>query len=146
MNPTLLERAERIRACVIDVMDHGVNLLEIGDAALWGFVTQERDYFQAMLGHDAADAEIVHLIRRVSPISPVDSAYMTLAEMRTMNSHPRPGRAGRPARGQPPRPTPATAHEAADAHRAREARRALTETSASRPRRDEAPHRSRLSA
>src|SRR4051812_15029522 len=131
MTPTLLERAERIRACVIDVMDHGVNLLDIGDAALWGFVAQEREYFQAMLGHDAADAEIVHLIRRVSPISPVDSAYMTLAEMRTMNSPPRPGRAARtgraappapPSRGEVPLPTlrtppaPAAAREPRDGH------------------------------
>ena len=116
MNPTLLERAERIRACVIDVLDHGVNLLEIGDAALWGFVGQQREYFQAMLGYDPTDAEIVHLLHRVSPISPVDTAYMVLAEMRTaqtktfprppapMNPSPRLPRSPLRARGPRVRP------------------------------------------
>ncbi|HYO07931.1 MAG TPA: hypothetical protein VER17_03090 [Tepidisphaeraceae bacterium] len=85
--PTLLARAERIRACVIDVMDHGVNLIEIGDRALWGFIGQNRDYFHSMLGYEPPDKEIFHLVRRVSAISPVDEAYMVLAEMRSRKDH-----------------------------------------------------------
>jgi hypothetical protein len=82
MMRTLIVRAERIRACVIDVMDRGVNLLEISDRALWTFIRQYRDYFHGMLGYEPSDKEIFHLIRRVSPISPVDAAYMVLADMR----------------------------------------------------------------
>jgi hypothetical protein len=123
MKPTLLERAERIRACVLDVMDHGVNLLENGDRALWGFVQQYRDYFHEMLGYQPSDKEIVHLIRRVSPISPVDSAYMVLAEMRTelAEREEPPGRLSLRTRmeaGTPPSmslmpPSPAHSHGAA---------------------------------
>jgi hypothetical protein len=106
MRPTTGVCAERIRACVLDVMDNGVYLAGMSDKSLRSFIRKYRDYFHAMLGYEPADREIVRLVRQADVISPADGARLARAEIWRASAvmeeislrHPLPAYHGEPPR------------------------------------------------
>jgi hypothetical protein len=57
-------RLARIRACRVDLLTHGFDLLAADGPALGEFVARHLEYFQAMLGDDSSRAQVVALIQR----------------------------------------------------------------------------------
>ena len=56
---------ERMRRCQSDLAANGIDLARIGARAMRVLVQQHLDYFQLMLGYDAAPREVIALAQRL---------------------------------------------------------------------------------
>ena len=64
MMPTRKIRLHRIRSCIADLADNGIQLRGANDHQLVQVVRDHLEYFQMMLGYDSDAAEVLDLIRR----------------------------------------------------------------------------------
>ena len=63
-------RLERMGACLADMAEHGIDLAGAHGAALRHLVRLHLEYFQLMLGYDAAPTEIAELVDDVRTHQP----------------------------------------------------------------------------
>ena len=63
MLPAIAIRRDRIRACVCDLSDNGIDLEHADDRGLDRVVREHIDYFQLMLGYDSDPGEVLDLIK-----------------------------------------------------------------------------------
>lgn len=57
-------RLDRIRTCVSDLRDNGINLIGADDDRLAQVVRQHLEYFQLMLGDDSEADEVLELLKQ----------------------------------------------------------------------------------
>ena len=63
MLPTKAIRLDRIRACVCDLCDNGIDIEHADDRGLDRVVHEHIDYFQLMLGYDTDPGEVLQLLK-----------------------------------------------------------------------------------
>lgn len=66
MVPTREIRLDRIRACVSDLSQNGIDIEQADDRRLDRVVREHIDYFQLMLGYDTDPSEVLDLLRERS--------------------------------------------------------------------------------
>ena len=65
MTPTLETRIKRMLECESDLAANGIHLARSGKRAMRLLVRIHLDYFQLMLGYDAAPREVIALAQRL---------------------------------------------------------------------------------
>ena len=73
MLPTKAIRLDRIRACVCDLSDNGIDLEHADDNGIDRVVHEHIDYFQLMLGYDTDASEVLELLRSRTPLNRRDA-------------------------------------------------------------------------
>ena len=63
MLPSPQERQQRVRACVADLLENGIDLLRASDGVIREVVRDHLDYFQLMLGENRKARQVVSLIK-----------------------------------------------------------------------------------
>lgn len=63
MMPTQQVRQDRIRSCVADLSQNGINLIGADDHRLAQVVRDHLEYFQLMLGYDSDPHEVLELLK-----------------------------------------------------------------------------------
>lgn len=63
MLPTQSLRLDRIRTCVADLSENGIDLDRADDRLLGQLVREHIEYFQLMLGYDSDASEVLELIK-----------------------------------------------------------------------------------
>ena len=63
MRPSDELQLDRVRACVADLADNGIDLFDADDEEIREVVYDNLDYFQLMLGSDAEPDELISLLR-----------------------------------------------------------------------------------
>jgi hypothetical protein len=65
MFPSAKTRLQRIKRCASDLAGHGIRLKSAGRREIGQLIRRHLDYFQLMLGYDAAPMEIIALVERL---------------------------------------------------------------------------------
>ena len=63
MLPTHATRLDRIRTCVSDLSDNGIDVEHADDRRLGELVREHIEYFQLMLGYDSDPTEVLSLLK-----------------------------------------------------------------------------------
>lgn len=66
MMPTQQVCLERIRSCISDLSQNGINVAAVDDRHRARLVKEHLEYFQLMLGYDSDPAEILALLKQQS--------------------------------------------------------------------------------
>jgi len=64
MLPAQRTRLDRIRTCISDLSDNGIQLVGADDHRLAKVVRQHLEYFQLMLGYDSEVQEVLDLLKQ----------------------------------------------------------------------------------
>jgi hypothetical protein len=63
MVPTHQFCVDRIKTCVLDLSENGIDLRDADDRQLASTVREHLEYFQLMLGYDSDPGEILQLLK-----------------------------------------------------------------------------------